>query len=154
MITSGPPQSTTDTTATIGFTDTQPGVSFECLYPGYTIFLSCGSPATASYLGLGTYTFRVRALDTAGTASAETTYTWTVIAPPPPPPPPPLPQLTLSKAKSDLWRALRENIGPMVTRKGYVAMLPIVANELPAAHRAGGGHLLVLRQRPGVARTD
>jgi hypothetical protein len=90
-ITSGPPASTTDTTASFTFTANEgPPVSpvtFECHIDG-AAFAPCTSPQVVSGLGLGGHTFEVRATDFAlnvDPTPASITFTVTSAASPPPP---------------------------------------------------------------------
>jgi hypothetical protein len=83
-ITGAPADGTTATTATFGFTDGQPGVTFQCRLDG-AAYAACSSPK--SYPGpiaAGGHDFRVRALDSASVASDETKYHWEVAKPPKP----------------------------------------------------------------------
>ena len=67
-IDSSPPGSSTSTTATFTFSS-EPGATFECRLEGGSGgdgFEHCASPKEYTGLGLGTYTFSVRALDAAG----------------------------------------------------------------------------------------
>jgi hypothetical protein len=97
-ITSGPPTTTSSTSATFAFTSSERDDTFECRLDGGS-FAACTSPRTLDALAEGTHTFSVRAKDAAGagpgdTEDPPTTYTWTVDttpetqAPPGPPPPP------------------------------------------------------------------
>lgn len=76
-IASAPANSTSATSASFGFTDSEAGVSFECrLNEGsYSV---CVSPKSYSELADGPHTFDVRAVDAAGNHSAAASHTWTV----------------------------------------------------------------------------
>ncbi|MGH2808994.1 MAG: plastocyanin/azurin family copper-binding protein, partial [Actinomycetota bacterium] len=76
-ITSSPTNPSSSTDASFSFTDTEPGVSFECQLDGGA-FTSCTSSHNYSGLGSGSHTFGVRARDAAGNTSAAATYTWTI----------------------------------------------------------------------------
>jgi 3-phytase len=67
-ITSGPSGSVSDTTATFGFTSSEPGSTFQCkLVPLESAPTSCTSPKAYSSLTAGTqYTFSVWATDASG----------------------------------------------------------------------------------------
>jgi LPXTG-motif cell wall-anchored protein len=81
-ITSGPPASTTATSATFTFTGTEPTPSFECSLDG-AAFQSCTSPHVLSGLSVGSHTFRVRAVDAAGNVDATpASLSWAVTAVP------------------------------------------------------------------------
>jgi hypothetical protein len=82
VIGSTPASLTTSTTANIGFSDTQAGVSFLCQLDAGPL-ISCTSPQKYSGLADGSHTFQVEAADAAGNVSAAATYTWTVDTTPP-----------------------------------------------------------------------
>ena len=89
-ITSGPAATTTSTSASISFTATEPGSSFECKLDGAS-WGACGSPKSYTSLSLGSHQFWVRAIDAAENVDATpATQSWTVeeeeVTPPPPPP--------------------------------------------------------------------
>jgi subtilisin family serine protease len=78
-ITSGPPASSTATSASFGFVSDEPG-SFSCSHNG-AAFAACSSPASLSNLAIGTHSFRVRATDAAGNDDATpAAYNFTVTA--------------------------------------------------------------------------
>jgi hypothetical protein len=81
----GPPASTKATSATISFSDSEPGVSFSCKLDT-AAFASCSSPKSYSGLGDGLHTFQVKARDAAGNDSSVASRSWTVDTVPPPPP--------------------------------------------------------------------
>ena len=74
-ITANPPNPSTSTSASFGFTDAEPGVSFECRIDGGA-YSACTSPKSYSSLATGSHTFEVRALDAVGNQSAAASYTW------------------------------------------------------------------------------
>ena len=74
---STPADPSNSTSATFGFSDTQPGVTFDCSLDG-AAFLACTSPHSYSGLTDGSHTFAVRARDPDGNLSAAQSYTWTV----------------------------------------------------------------------------
>jgi large repetitive protein len=77
-LTSFPPEQTTATTATFGFTDEEAGVTFLCKLDAAS-FASCKSPKAYSGLSQGAHTFSVEAKDKKRTnLSTVTSYTWTV----------------------------------------------------------------------------
>jgi large repetitive protein len=78
-ITASPPNPSTSGTATFRFTDTEPGVSFDCRLDGGA-FSACTSPKSYTILANGAHTFEVRALDVVGNPSTPASYTWTVNA--------------------------------------------------------------------------
>ena len=71
-------------TASFAFTDSKPGVLFECRLDGPP-FLPCISGQTYSGLADGTHTFHVRAVNTDG-PSDDATFTWTIDLHSPPAP--------------------------------------------------------------------
>ena len=92
-ILSGPESSTTSTAASLTFSASESGSSFECKLDGGS-YATCVSPASYSGLGVGSHQFSVRATDAADNVDATpATRSWTVEAPAPPPeeetPPPP-----------------------------------------------------------------
>ncbi len=77
-IDSGPSSSTSATTASFGFSATEPGSTFECRLDTAT-FTTCTSPRDYTNLTTGPHTFTVRATDPAGnTDPTPATRTWTV----------------------------------------------------------------------------
>ncbi len=84
-ISSGPGAFTNQTSATFGFSDSEPGVTFDCrLDKG--AFPPCASPKTYTDVSPGQHTFFVKAVDAAGNESAAAPYTWTIDVVPPPTP--------------------------------------------------------------------
>jgi hypothetical protein len=86
-LTSTPPASTTETSASFAFTASEPDVAFECSLDGGT-FTGCVSPASYQSLGVGTHSFAARGRDAAGNVGPPASFGWSIVAPPPPPPPP------------------------------------------------------------------
>ena len=76
---------TSSTSATFSFTDTKPGVSYQCSLDGAT-WSACTAPVTFSGLAGGPHTLLIRAVDAAGNISVSMPYAWTVQRTPPAPP--------------------------------------------------------------------
>jgi hypothetical protein len=77
-ITSSPPDSTAETSATFEFTASETGSTFECSLDG-AAFTSCANPKSYTDLAPGAHTFQVRATDTAGnTDGTPAIRVWTV----------------------------------------------------------------------------
>jgi hypothetical protein len=85
VITSKPNNPTSQTNASLGFSDTETGATFLCQLDG-SAFSSCTSPASYSGLAQGSHTFSVEAQDAAGNASAATIFSWLIDTTPPPAP--------------------------------------------------------------------
>ncbi len=80
-INSGPPASTTSTSASFSFSSNEAGSTFECSLDN-AVFAACISPQAYSGLSVNSHTFRVRAIDQASNVDASpATSTWTVTAP-------------------------------------------------------------------------
>ena len=85
-ISSGPAASTTATSASLGFTSSESGASFECKLDSAS-YGACVSPKAYSGLAVGSHQFSVRAKDAAGNLdSTPALRSWTVKAAAPPPP--------------------------------------------------------------------
>jgi hypothetical protein len=79
-ISSGPASSTTSTSASLVFTATESGSTFECKLDSGA-YAACASPKTYSGLGVGSHQFSVRAKDAAGNLDATpATQSWKVEA--------------------------------------------------------------------------
>ena len=77
-ITAGPAGTVTSTSASLEFSSTETGSTFECRLDGGA-FAPCTSPTTYSGLPIGQHTFDVRATDAAGNTDATpATLTWTI----------------------------------------------------------------------------
>jgi hypothetical protein len=82
-IDAGPSGATRETSATLFFSSSEPGSSFECSLDG-AAFAACTSPQIYPGLIEGPHGFRVRAIDQAGNADATpAARTWTVDTTPP-----------------------------------------------------------------------
>lgn len=79
-----PPGMTTSDSASFGFSDAEPGASFECSLDAGAYEL-CSTPQAYEALPDGVHSFRVRALDAGGAASAATSAGWTIDSTPPEP---------------------------------------------------------------------
>jgi hypothetical protein len=77
-ITSGPGDPTTSTSASLAFTSSESGSTFECKLDAGP-YAACTSPKSYSGLAAGQHTFSVRATDAAGNTDASpATRTWTI----------------------------------------------------------------------------
>ena len=82
-ITSEPNDPTSSAAASLSFTSTETGSSFQCQLDANT-YAACTSPSTITGLLDGSHTFSVRATDAAGnTDGTPATFTWTVDTGPP-----------------------------------------------------------------------
>jgi hypothetical protein len=80
-ISSGPPNTTNSTSASLGFSSSESGSSFHCSIDASPTS-SCSSPAVYSSLALGPHTFLVAATDAAGNTDASPAIRkWTVTEP-------------------------------------------------------------------------
>ncbi len=68
---------TTNDEVDFHFSDSEPGVTFECALDGGA-FTTCTSPKNYTALSEGSHTFEVKAVDAAGNESAVTSRTWNV----------------------------------------------------------------------------
>lgn len=85
-LSSTPAVSTTQTTATFGFSSDDPVATFRCTLDSLAP-APCTSPTSYSSLATGQHTFSVQALDQAGNADATpASFTWTVTVPDTTPP--------------------------------------------------------------------
>jgi len=88
-ITSAPSGSTTSTSASVAFSSSESGSTFECRLDGGA-WSACTSPKVYSGLGVGSHTVDVRATDQAGnTDRSPASASWTVSAQDPAPDPSP-----------------------------------------------------------------
>jgi hypothetical protein len=77
-ITSGPPATTTSTTASFAFNSSESSSTFQCRLDSGA-FAGCGTTRTLTGLAEGQHTFNVRAIDLVGNVQpTPTTYTWQV----------------------------------------------------------------------------
>jgi len=87
-ISSGPSGTTTATTASLSFTATEAGSTFECKLDAAS-WAGCTSPKALSGLAIGSHTFSARAKDAAGNVDlTPASRSWTVEAEPEPEPGP------------------------------------------------------------------
>ena len=85
-IDSGPPSISLEASATFVFSASEQDVTYECAVNG-ALFDTCVSPITYSDLGVGPYSFQVRAIDNAGNIDpTPASYTWEVSTLPAVPP--------------------------------------------------------------------
>jgi hypothetical protein len=83
VITSGPANPTTSTSATFVFSSATAGASYRCALDAAP-FIACSSPQTYTGLAVGAHQFRVEAALKRRT-SPPASYSWTITASPPPP---------------------------------------------------------------------
>jgi len=82
VITSGPANPTTSTSATFVFSTATAGSSYRCALDA-AAFVACTSPQTYAGLAAGAHQFRVEAVKKRRSSPAAS-YSWTITAPPPP----------------------------------------------------------------------
>jgi hypothetical protein len=82
---SKPADPTNQTSASLGFSDSEAGVSYVCRLDGAS-FGACSSPKSYSGLSERRHTFAVEAVDGAGNTSDTASYSWVVDTTPPPAP--------------------------------------------------------------------
>ena len=78
-IQTGPPATTSATSATFSFSSVPAGATFRCSLDGAAP-VGCISPTTYSGLVAGDHTFAVEAVNAAGTDPSPATWSWTVVA--------------------------------------------------------------------------
>jgi hypothetical protein len=82
-ITAKPATTTSATSASFSFTDSEAGVVFLCKLDS-AAYAACTSPQNyPGPLALGSHTFSVEAKDAAGNISAATSFTWSIVPPTP-----------------------------------------------------------------------
>jgi hypothetical protein len=81
----GPANPSNSSSATFGFTDQDPAVSFHCNLDAHG-FPTCSNPQTYTGLADGTHVLNARAVDAAGNESSVSSYTWAIDTKPPPRP--------------------------------------------------------------------
>ena len=109
-INSGPPDPSTNATATFAFSAGEPGSTFACQLDGGG-YSACTTPKSYSGLADGSHTFSVRATDPAGnTDPTPATFTWTIDTTPP--------QVTLTQPANGT------STGPIPTFAGQAGTAP------------------------------
>ena len=79
LITSQPPLSTNATSASLSFSSTEAGSTFECQFDGKG-YTACAGPQKFTRLTAGSHTFTVKATDPVGNVDpVPASYTWTII---------------------------------------------------------------------------
>jgi hypothetical protein len=81
----GPANPSNSSSATFGFTDEDPTVSFHCNLDAHG-FPTCSNPQTYTGLADGIHVLNARAVDAAGNESTVSSYTWAIDTKPPPRP--------------------------------------------------------------------
>lgn len=77
-ITAAPSNPSNSSTASFSFTSTEAGSTFQCQIDG-SGFSICTSPKAYSFLGAGTHTFDVKAMDASGNSDpTPATFSWTI----------------------------------------------------------------------------
>jgi hypothetical protein len=127
-ITSAPPASTTDTSASLAFSSSKPSSSFECQLDGGA-WSACTSPHSYTGLSVGAHSFAVRATDAYGNVDpTPATADWTITAPAPPPTttpttgttPPPTTPTTTPKTPTTITVTLSAKGRQRLTKHGQV----------------------------------
>jgi hypothetical protein len=137
----------------LGFSDRDSGVSFQCNIDGGS-FSGCTSPSAIGPLTDGSHTFGVRSVNSLGTASAATTYTWTVDTTPPP-----APSLTGTPPANDTSTSASFSFGDDeagVTFECQLDAAAFASCTSPAAYSglADGSHTFAVRARDAVGNAS
>jgi hypothetical protein len=150
---SGPAASTNETTATLTFSSSEGGSSFDCRLDG-AAFASCSSPVSYSSLAEGSHTFEVKATDAAGNTDATpATRSWTVDTT--------APGTTVDSGPSDPTNATGASFGFSSSEVGssFECSLdgsPLVTCSPPAVYSSltEGSHTFEVKATDAVGNTD
>ena len=158
-LTSTPPASTTETSASFAFTASEPDVAFECSLDGVA-YAACTSPASYQSLGVGAHSFAVRGRDAAGNVGQPASFGWSIVAPPPPPPPP-LPDLYVASFTKNTIvirnggnAAAGSIVDPDDLGRGTARSPCRISPRAPARRSTGRPAALARTSRPSTGRTS
>ncbi|MBN1530850.1 MAG: hypothetical protein JW895_17445, partial [Thermoleophilaceae bacterium] len=152
-IASGPAGPTASTSATIAFSSSEAGSSFECRLDagGWD---SCSSPRTLTGLAQGAHTLRVRAIDAAGNVDAtEAERGWTVDTVEPDTTIESAPDATTPSNRAELGFGSSEDGASFECRVGNGAWESCAA-PLVLSGLANGQHRFQVRARDAAGNTD
>jgi hypothetical protein len=153
-IISGPPSSTTSTSATFVFSSSKAGSTFQCRLDGGA-WGGCSTPKSYSGLTVGSHSFAVRAIDAYGnTDPSPATNSWTITSPPPtgttPTGTPGSPPPTITKVQITLTAKARQRL----SRRGQLrlqvrcaqACSLLLSGKLAAVVKGHPPHALTIRR--------
>ena len=144
-IDSGPSGTVTSGSASLGFSSSEAGSSFQCRLDAGA-WGACTSPRAYSGLANGSHTFDVRATDGAGnTDGSPASRTWTVNVPPPPDTT--APNTTIDSGPSGTVTSASASLGVQLERGGFELPVPPRRGRLGRLHVAEG----LFRSRQRVA---
>ena len=158
-----PTSGTTEASASVAFSSSEAGSTFECRIDG-AAWATCVSPRSWTGLAVGGHTVEVRATDAAGNVDASpASHTWTIAAPAPPPPPACTASTATLSASGDSW-ILQDSSGSnygtdstlKVTAKSGAnarALVRFTLPALPAGCTVTGATLRVYNGSPKGGRT-
>jgi len=153
LLGSGPASVTIATTASLTFTATEPGSTFECSLDASS-WSVCASPKTYSSVAEGSHTFRVRATDAAGNTDASpATHNWRVDLTPP--------DTAVSSGPGNPTNAVTASFAFTATETGSTFECVLDSGSWDACTSpksysglGEGNHTLRVRATDGVGNTD
>jgi hypothetical protein len=159
-ISGGPAATTTATSASLSFSATEAGSSFECRLDSAS-WAGCTSPKSLSGLAIGSHTFSARAKDGAGNVDlTPATWSWTVEAEPPPADTTP-PDTTISGGPSGSTTATTASFSLSATEAGSSfecrldsASWAGCASPKSLSGLAVGSHTFSARAKDGAGNVD